>query len=119
MQSLEWKTLREQVIKRDKMCRICGSSADLQVHHIPKSYKQLGQENPDDLLTVCGLCHDIITSELRRREFASQSIITSTKIQRQEGVNLKHTNEIEQKKDEKLMLLVRQKKNTCGITQVI
>jgi 5-methylcytosine-specific restriction endonuclease McrA len=57
--SAEWKSLRNQVIKRDKgTCQKCGSKSFLTVHHF--SYPQnLGNETLDTLITWCEDCHNI------------------------------------------------------------
>lgn len=53
LQSEHWKSFCKSVIC--KSCYCCGKSADLQVHH--KTYKNLGKEIPDDVVTVCDKCH--------------------------------------------------------------
>ena len=61
----EWKTKREEVLKRDlHKCIVCGGSSTLQVHH--RQYHFIVRENqfrspwdyPDHLLiTLCESCH--------------------------------------------------------------
>ena len=66
--SPEWAAKRKHVLKRDKhRCRFCGDTERLEVHHPPHAYRDLGNENPDDLITICRRCHDPLTRELRRR----------------------------------------------------
>ena len=51
-----WKDIKEQVHKRDEYkCRLCNSNKNLQVHH--KTYEFLGNENLEELITLCKKCH--------------------------------------------------------------
>jgi len=55
----EWKAKREIVLKRDKYkCRACGSTKKLNVHHL--TYKNIFNENPKELLTLCEHHHRLI-----------------------------------------------------------
>lgn len=52
----KWKKLSFSIKKRDGFkCTICGSKNKLQVHH--KHYKNIFHEKPEDLITVCNICH--------------------------------------------------------------
>ena len=55
--SPEWQEMRMRVLKRDKfMCQECGSAINVQVHHL--RYPDVwGEENIDDLITLCNRCH--------------------------------------------------------------
>jgi len=57
IQSDEWaeksKAIRSSILK----CQLCGAATDLQVHH--NSYKNLGNEPPEDLIVLCKSCHFI------------------------------------------------------------
>jgi hypothetical protein len=56
LQSVEWKVKKTEVLIRDShRCQSCGNTTHLHVHHI--TYKRLGNENIDDLVTVCRQCH--------------------------------------------------------------
>ena len=46
----------EVLTKDDYICRMCGSNHNIQVHHI--TYKNLGNEDLQDLATLCGSCHE-------------------------------------------------------------
>ncbi|MHB8617591.1 MAG: HNH endonuclease [Candidatus Acidiferrales bacterium] len=49
--------LRKQVLKRDDWrCQNCGSSENLQVHHI-QSRGRLGADAKGNLITLCSACH--------------------------------------------------------------
>jgi 5-methylcytosine-specific restriction endonuclease McrA len=53
----EYKSLRHRVLERDQWhCQDCGSSKDLQVHHLRKRSK-LGDDSLDNLITLCVSCH--------------------------------------------------------------
>lgn len=49
--------LKIYVLERDRWkCQGCGSTMNLQVHHL-ESRAQLGSDVPDNLLTLCADCH--------------------------------------------------------------
>jgi 5-methylcytosine-specific restriction endonuclease McrA len=53
----EYNLLRHRVLERDGWrCQNCGSSKDLQVHHLAKRSK-LGDDALDNLMTLCATCH--------------------------------------------------------------
>jgi hypothetical protein len=57
--SQEWKIKREQRLRIDGYrCIFSCSSQELHVHHI--HYSNVGNENMDDLITVCKDCHSLI-----------------------------------------------------------
>ena len=59
LKSIHWKQLRRIVLMRDNnTCKQCGCTKSLNVHHI--TYKRLGDESIDDLVTVCRNCHQAI-----------------------------------------------------------
>lgn len=52
-----WKGIREEVYKRDDYkCRMCSSNKNLCVHH--RNYNNIGNENLDELSTLCKDCHE-------------------------------------------------------------
>jgi len=56
MQSPKWQEIREiRLFVDSNKCQSCGNGEQLQVHHI--TYKRLGNEDIDDLVTVCKQCH--------------------------------------------------------------
>ena len=56
LKSKEWKEKRKKVLQRDNYrCKKCGSKTNLHIHHI--SYKNIGKEPLDDLVTLCDNCH--------------------------------------------------------------
>jgi 5-methylcytosine-specific restriction endonuclease McrA len=53
----EYNLLRRRVLERDNWhCQDCGSSKDLQVHHLTLRSK-LGDDALDSLITLCASCH--------------------------------------------------------------
>ena len=59
-----WQQRRNATLQRDNhTCRNCGTkgtaratrTTELHVHHL--TYKRLGNEHPDDLITLCHSCH--------------------------------------------------------------
>ena len=61
LQSPEWAAKRRYVMKRDKVCRVCGAPAQ-QVHHL--TYARVKPPNfgelMSDLIAVCVPCHEEI-----------------------------------------------------------
>jgi len=51
------RATRRLVLQRDNnRCTLCGSTSDLEVHHIvPRS--EGGTNDPDNLVTLCAICH--------------------------------------------------------------
>jgi len=55
----QWKETRRKRLDFDGfVCQMCSVVSDLQVHHI--HYKNVGNEQLDDLITVCKSCHEKI-----------------------------------------------------------
>jgi 5-methylcytosine-specific restriction endonuclease McrA len=53
----EYNLLRDRVLERDAWrCQECGSSQELQVHHLVKR-SQLGDDAEGNLMTLCAICH--------------------------------------------------------------
>jgi 5-methylcytosine-specific restriction endonuclease McrA len=53
----EYEELREQVLRRDGWrCQSCGSMTNLEVHH-QQFRSHSGQDNEDNLITLCNSCH--------------------------------------------------------------
>ena len=52
-----YRVLRESILRRDVWrCQSCGSMAGLEVHHIiPRG--QFGDDDEDNLITLCWKCH--------------------------------------------------------------
>lgn len=54
--SEQFADLRQKVFRRDhNKCRACGSTENLQVHHL--SYRNIYHEELDDLVCLCRNCH--------------------------------------------------------------
>jgi HNH endonuclease len=53
--------LHRQVLERDRWrCQQCGSGTNLQVHHL-RSGSKLGHDVPENLITLCAVCHEQYT----------------------------------------------------------
>jgi len=53
----EWKERREEFLEEaNHECEECGSSKNLQVHHL--TYDNLGHEEFDDVEVLCDVCHE-------------------------------------------------------------
>jgi len=59
LRSKEWLELRAQALLRDNhRCVLCGSSRNLNVHHIfPRKFHKDLQKDLDNLVVVCPGCH--------------------------------------------------------------
>lgn len=52
-----YRVLRRKTLERDSWrCQHCGRATELEVHHI-RSRSALGDDNPDNLITLCSECH--------------------------------------------------------------
>tara|TARA_R110002049_G_C9025379_1_gene551637 strand:- start:404 stop:994 length:591 start_codon:yes stop_codon:yes gene_type:complete len=59
LQTKEWKTIRNKVLKRDNsICKICNENKADDVHH--KTYENVFNEKLEDLVSVCRKCHSEI-----------------------------------------------------------
>lgn len=58
LRSHAWANRRKAAIGAQHTCSHCGSSSDLQVHHL--SYERLGEELPTDLMVLCKNCHEAV-----------------------------------------------------------
>lgn len=57
LQTPEWDAKRQLILARDKhRCRVCNSTEQLNVHH--RTYERRGNEDLDDLTTLCQPCHE-------------------------------------------------------------
>src|SRR5690554_6445667 len=63
LESSHWKTTL--AANKRSECECCGKSTNLHLHHA--SYKNLGAEQPGDLVTVCRQCHDAIHLMVKRK----------------------------------------------------
>lgn len=56
LKSNHWKEVREAALERaDYKCQLCSNKEYLNVHH--NNYKNLGHEDPNDLVVLCRNCH--------------------------------------------------------------
>jgi 5-methylcytosine-specific restriction endonuclease McrA len=53
----EWAQLKIDLFQnRGRKCEYCGKTKDLHVHH--KTYKNIFNEEPEDLIILCRKCHN-------------------------------------------------------------
>lgn len=63
----EWKAKRDATVDRDGgRCRLCYSEENLQVHH--RTYRRRGQEDLNDLTTLCKGCHENFHQKVTEQE---------------------------------------------------
>lgn len=63
LKSPQWQKHRLDTFTKDNFkCVTCGSSHKLNCHHI--TYERLGDENPEDLTTLCESCHNELHESL-------------------------------------------------------
>jgi 5-methylcytosine-specific restriction endonuclease McrA len=56
----QYQALRNQVLRRDGWrCQFCGMSNNLHVHHV-KSRSSLGDDEIQNLITLCANCHETL-----------------------------------------------------------
>lgn len=56
LESPEWAVKKEEALRRaGHKCEKCSGDKKLQVHHL--SYDRLGDELPEDLQSLCVICH--------------------------------------------------------------
>ena len=51
-----WRRIREQIIRRDGCCQMCGTEERLSVDHIVPRILG-GDDNPSNLQTLCSSCN--------------------------------------------------------------
>ncbi len=63
----KWKAKAKACrIQAKYRCQICATeNRQLEAHH--NTYKNLGDEKPEDLICLCDLCHQEITIMLKNR----------------------------------------------------
>ncbi len=60
-----WREIRTVVLDRDGgVCAVCGSGMALHVHHIDLDPTN---DDPGNLIALCGICHARVHTELRRK----------------------------------------------------
>jgi hypothetical protein len=50
--------LKQEVIERDRFCRLCGNSRRLEIHHISSRIKD--KQDPDYQTALCHQCHLLV-----------------------------------------------------------
>lgn len=58
LRSPEWAAVRRLALRRhDGLCGLCGTRYAVHVHH--RTYANVGAEGPEDVVAVCGPCHEV------------------------------------------------------------
>jgi 5-methylcytosine-specific restriction endonuclease McrA len=65
-----WKKTARLAKARDGGCRRCGTSRNLQVHHLTPLSSGGAPFDLDNLVTLCGSCHAQVEAAARRRRVA-------------------------------------------------
>ena len=64
LKSPEWAAQRTKaLLLAESRCQVCYSDSRLQVHH--RTYRNLGDEEPSDLIVLCRYCHHLFHSNGR------------------------------------------------------
>jgi hypothetical protein len=64
--SVEWKAKSDAAKERaGGKCQLCGCRKKLETHH--NTYERLGNELPEDLVVLCGTCHDVFHAKRDKR----------------------------------------------------
>ena len=70
----DYKLLHYRVLERDGWrCQNCGSSKDLQVHHLSNRSK-LGDDALDNLIVLCANCHRMQHAVLKSSDAEQNSL---------------------------------------------
>ncbi len=65
-----WKMTRGIILERDSQrCAVCGGEQDLHIHHLDCDPTN---DDPSNLITLCGICHARVHTELRREGGANR-----------------------------------------------
>ena len=67
LQSNDWKIIRDNIISRDTLCKICNSALSVEVHHL--TYKNIFNEKEEDLIGICRPCHGIQHGLIRSHNY--------------------------------------------------
>ena len=98
LESPEWYAKRAEVLKRDNhRCTECDAQINLHVHH--KTYKRLGNENLDDLITLCYICHMKLHDKPEPKSKIPKKARYTKKKDR--AVNGFHTNDLERRRKQR------------------
>jgi len=79
LQTDEWKEKREQALDRDSYrCRLCNTDKNLHVHH--RTYQRRGNEDLDDLTTLCNECHEAFHERKYQEVLMSQTYVRPSRM---------------------------------------
>ena len=69
LKSTYWKQIKLVVLERDNYtCRGCGTTTQLEVHHLTYKNHLSEHKNLDDLATLCRNCHELSHEEMNNKK---------------------------------------------------
>lgn len=72
-----WMILRKLVLEEQgSKCATCWNTSQemqLELHH--RHYNNFGSENREDVIILCKLCHEAITSSIRDRRYEEKEML--------------------------------------------
>jgi hypothetical protein len=72
LKTSEWAQKRDQALERDgHRCRACNSNEMLHVHH--RTYERRGNEDLNDLTTLCQSCHEHFHKKMSQDEIMKRT----------------------------------------------
>jgi 5-methylcytosine-specific restriction endonuclease McrA len=84
-----WKQRRQVALDRAAgCCEDCGARVKLEVHH--RTYKRKGAERPEDLIAVCGSCHNERHGRQRTIvDWIALALLRRWRLYRSRGMNIR------------------------------
>lgn len=100
---------------RGEKCEDCGNRRNLHIHHL--TYKNFGDENPDDLIILCGGCHLFAhnLAEIKKKKWISKKESTTKKKAKKRKRQAKKKRRLaERKSSSETKIVVRLRKNNIS-----
>lgn len=94
LKTTEWMVRRDWTLQRDgHRCRLCNGTKNLQVHH--RTYERRGNEDPNDLTTLCEACHESFHEKRIGQEDMAQMTYESPRFLSREEARRRDTSQWE------------------------
>lgn len=80
---MKWRRVREEKLKLNPLCEMCGEVLAEEIHHLkpledytndPELMEQLAYD-PNNLQSLCKYCHHKVHTELRRKKHSKAETI--------------------------------------------
>lgn len=98
LKGLHWSIFKTKYFQyHKKECSICGKKYGIQLHHL--TYDNIGNETFDDVICVCGECHDKIHEELKYNKNLNNQIKKCKSVNSKSVDKKKYKKEISTKKE--------------------